>query len=246
MTYPESDLIPLSALQHLLFCERQCALIHLERVWVENRLTAEGRILHRNAHQGKPRTRDGVRIKRGLPLRSFELGLSGQADVVEWRPPAEFSDRQADRTLAGMLRADHARGLPGWTVTPIEYKRGRPKSNDCDRVQLCAQAICLEEMLGVTIPAGQLFYGEKRRRFDVAFDDKLRETTRRAAARLHELMESGLTPPAVREKKCDSCSLIEVCLPDATTGRRSAKRFFERELANLLSDQEENAATPDS
>ena len=235
MPYPESDLVPVSALQHLLFCERQCALIHLERVWVENRFTAEGQVLHRNAHEGPAKTRDGVRITRGLPLRSLELGLSGQADVVEWRPPDDLEDRQADRTLARRLADDRALGLTGWTVTPIEYKRGRPKSNDCDRVQLCAQAICLEEMLGVDVPAGQLFYGRKRRRFDVEFDDSLRETTRRAAERVQELFQSGVTPRAFREKKCDTCSLLSVCLPDAMRPRRSAREYFNRHLTTHLS-----------
>lgn len=234
MPYAESDLLPLSALQHLVFCERQCALIHVERVWVENRWTAEGRILHRNAHEGKPKTRDGVRITRGLPLRNFELGVTGQADVVEWRPPAGLSDRQADRTLAEFLQAERAGGLAGWTITPVEYKRGRPKSTDCDRVQLCAQALCLEEMLGATIESGQLFYGRKRRRFDITFDEELRTTTRLAALRLHELVASGLTPPAVREKKCDTCSLFSVCLPDVTEGRRSAKRFLDRQLSSAM------------
>lgn len=239
MTYPEADLIPLSALQHLLFCERQCALIHVEREWVENRFTAEGRILHKNAHEGKTRTRDGVRITRGLPLRSFQLGVVGQADVIEWRPPPGFSDRRADETLATVLTSARAEGLSEWTITPIEYKRGRPKINDCDRVQLCAQAVCLEEMLGITITTGQLFYGKKRRRFDVTFDSSLRETTRRAAARLQEIMNSGITPPAIREKKCETCSLLPVCLPNATTGRRSAKRFLARELDKLLSEPQD-------
>ncbi|MCA9055413.1 MAG: CRISPR-associated protein Cas4 [Planctomycetaceae bacterium] len=234
MPYAEADLVPLSALQHLLFCERQCALIHLERVWVENRFTAEGRVLHRNAHEGPPKTRDGVRITRGLPLRSLELGLSGQADVVEWRPPLDLSDRQADRTLAQRLASERVRGLVGWQVTPIEYKRGRPKANDCDRVQLCAQALCLEEMLAVEIPQGQLFYGRQRRRFDVDFDAALRETTRRAAGRVQELFRSGVTPRARREKKCDTCSLLPVCLPDAMRPRRSARDYLDNHLKTSL------------
>ncbi len=233
MPYSEDDLLPISALQHLLFCERQCALIHIERVWVENRFTAEGQILHRKAHTGKPQTRDGVRITRGLPLSSLTLGLIGQADVIEWRPPPEVSDRQADRSLAGWLRERATAGLRGWSITPVEYKRGRPKRNDCDRVQLCAQALCLEEMLDVEIAGGQLFYGEKRRRVDVVFDAPLRSTTQQAAQRLHELFESGITPPAVREKKCDTCSLLPVCLPDAMS-RASASRFFERQLQSSL------------
>lgn len=230
MPYLESDLLPLSALQHLLFCERQCALIHIERVWAENRLTAQGRILHRKAHEGKPKTRGGIRITRGLPLRSLELGVTGQADVIEWRPPAGLTDQQADRTMAQVLHAQRNDGLAGWTVTPIEYKRGRPKANDCDRVQLCAQAICLEEMLSIEIPGGQLFYGTKRRRFDVAFDEALRGTTRRAAERLHQMIQSGVTPPAVREKKCDACSLIAMCLPQVTAGSRSAQAFLDEQL----------------
>lgn len=233
MTYSEDDLLPVSALQHLLFCERQCALIHIERVWVENRFTAEGQVLHRQAHDGKPQTRDGVRITRGLPLSSLALGLIGQADVIEWRPPPDTSDHQADRSLAAWLRERVVDGLDGWTITPVEYKRGRPKQNDCDRVQLCAQALCLEEMLSVKISSGQLFYGEKRRRVDVSFDEPLRTTTRQAAARLHEMIGSGRTPLAVREKKCDTCSLLPVCLPDAMS-RDSARRHFELQLNRSL------------
>ena len=242
MPYPESDLLPLSALQHLLFCERQCALIHLEQVWVENRFTAEGRILHRRAHEGKAQTRDGVRITRGLPLASLRLGLVGQADVIEWRPPPGVPDRQADRSLAAWLRERTRAGLAGWTVTPIEYKRGRPKTNDCDRVQLCAQALCLEEMLDVEIAVGQLFYGTKKRRFDVNFDESLRAITKQAAARLHELIGSGRTPHAVREKKCDTCSLLPVCLPDAMS-RASAGRYFARQLQLVLSVDQRTLAT---
>ena len=233
--HPESDLLPISALQHLLFCERQCALIHVERVWVENRFTAEGRILHRRAHEGRPQTRDGVRVTRGLPVHSRVLGLFVQTDVVLWEPPDDFDLAQSDRTLARAVREAEAGELRRWTITPVEYKRGRPKTNDCDRVQLCAQALCLEEMLGVTIPRGRLFYGKHRRRFDVQFDDPLRITTRRAAERLHELIAAGVTPTAVREKKCDTCSLLPVCLPDAMGPRRSVRRTFERHLAQSLS-----------
>ncbi|MBX3439861.1 MAG: CRISPR-associated protein Cas4 [Planctomycetaceae bacterium] len=234
MPFAEADLLPLSALQHLLFCERQCALIHLERVWVENRFTVEGRILHRNAHEGKAQTRHGVRITRGLPLASRTLGLAGQADVIEWRPPEGVSDREADRSLAAWLRERTRAGLTGWTVTPIEYKRGRPKTNDCDRVQLCAQALCLEEMLAIHVPVGQLFYGVQRRRFDVDFEDSLRSITTQAAVRLHEIFHSGRTPHAVREKKCETCSLLPICLPDAMN-RPSATRYFQRQLQAALS-----------
>jgi len=141
MTYTEDDLIPISALQHFVFCERQCALIHIEQAWTENRLTAEGRLLHERVHDQGGESRAGVRIERGLPLRSLRLGLVGVADVVEFHPLSEG----------------------GWRPFPVEYKRGKPKRNACDEIQVCAQALCLEEMLGVRIPAGALFYGKTHR-----------------------------------------------------------------------------------
>ena len=227
MTYAEADLLPLSTLQHLLFCERQCALIHLERIWGENRWTAEGNVLHRQAHEGKPETRDGERITRGLPLRSLELGLSGVADVVLWCPPP-WAD-PGRKSLAEFLRNMPAGGLVDWEVTPVEYKRGKPKTNDCDRVQLCAQAMCLEEMLGVTIIAGQLFYGLHRRRTDVLLDERLRGLTTATAARFHAMMATGVTPHAKREKKCETCSLLSQCIPDAMR-LRSASGYLARSL----------------
>jgi CRISPR-associated exonuclease Cas4 len=230
------DLVPLSALQHLLFCERQCALIHVERAWAENRWTAEGNVLHRRAHEAPAETRGGVRIARGLPLVSHALGLVGQADVVEFEPPADATPGSG--TLVERLNAAEPDERRRWRVTPVEYKRGKPKANDCDRVQLCAQALCLEEMLGVTIASGQLFYGERRRRTDVDFDEPLRATTRAAARRVHELITTGTTPPAVREKKCDTCSLIDLCLPDLASGTKSARRFLARELQFIESDQD--------
>lgn len=212
--FGEDQLLPLSALQHLLFCERQCALIHIEGLWAENRLTVEGRHLHEKAHEGADETRGGVRIVRGLPLRSVRLGLVGKADVVEFHPPEPLGTRPRP--------------------FPVEYKRGRPKRHDADRVQLCAQALCLEEMLGVAVPSGALLYGRTRRRFDVAFDEALRGLTEHTAQRLHELIGSGRTPRAVREPKCDSCSLVNLCLPDALRPRLSATRYVERSLAASL------------
>ncbi len=228
MTYTESDLLPISALQHLLFCERQCALIHVERLWDDNRYTAEGNILHKKAHEGKPETRDGERITRGLPLRSFELGLSGVADVVLWRAPVNSnSSKEGSRrqTLTAAIRLATPNELAEWEVTPVEYKRGKPKKNDCDRVQLCAQAMCLEEMMQIKIDRGQLFYGTTRRRCDVDFDTTLRATTRLAATRFHHLMANGEIPLAVREKKCDTCSLYDVCLPPSS-GRQLASDYL--------------------
>ena len=207
--FAEDALLPISALQHLLFCARQCALIHLEQVWSDNVFTAEGNLLHERAHEGPDESRPGVRITRGLPVRSFALGLSGQCDVVEFRG---------------------ARG----TVSVVEYKRGKPKGHRADEVQLCAQALCLEEMLGRTIESGVLFYGKRRRQTTIAFDDALRDLTRDSTLRLHALFAARVTPPAVREKKCESCSLLELCMPDALRFRRGAGAWFERQVHDSL------------
>ncbi len=182
-----TDLLPISALQHLLFCERQCALIHVEREWSENRFTAEGRVMHERAHAGPDESRPGVRISRGMEVASARLGLFGQCDVVEFYQEGR--------------------------VIPVEYKRGKPKSHRADEVQLCAQALCLEEMLGRPVPLGALFYGEPRRRSEVPFDEALRALTVDTATRLHTLIDSRQTPPAYREKKCDHCSLLPLCMP---------------------------------
>lgn len=211
--YAEDDLLPISALQHLLFCERQCALIHLEGLWAENRLTTEGRHLHERADSGAAESRGGVRTVRSLALRSLRLGLAGRADVVE------FHLREGDKPAQPF---------------PVEYKRGRPKVNDADRVQLCAQALCLEEMLGVPISAGALFYGTTRRRVEVLFDVVLRAVVMTAATRLHAMVASGTTPRAVREPKCANCSLLELCLPDAIGLRESASSYVERRLRGSL------------
>jgi len=204
--FDEADLLPLSALQHLLFCERQCALIHVEQVWADNRLTVEGTHLHEQADSGVQESRGDLRIARALPLRSLRLGLSGRSDVVEF----------------------HQVGESVWRPFPVEYKRGRPKSHRADEVQLCAQALCLEEMLDVAVPAGALFYGETRRRLDVPFDAELRRITEEAAERLHRLIAAGITPTAAREPKCDQCSLLEICMPAAPA--TSAHQYLERSL----------------
>ncbi|MFH1496614.1 MAG: CRISPR-associated protein Cas4 [Verrucomicrobiota bacterium] len=204
MPYREDELRPISALQHLRFCPRQCALIHLEQVWEENRLTAEGRVLHEKAHEPRHETRAGVRTTRSLPLRSFALGLSGVADIVEFHPDG--------------------------TLVPVEYKRGKPKADGCDAIQLCAQALCLEEMLGRPVPAGALFYGQTRRRQDIVFDASLRDETVAVARELHALLAAGVTPHAVRAPKCDACSLLNLCLPDALRHRRDTRAWFEQAL----------------
>lgn len=206
--FAEDELLPISALQHLMFCERQCALIHVEQAWDENRLTAEGRALHERVHDAGNESRGDVRIARGVRLRSLQLGLIGMADVIEF----------------------HKTGKE-WKPFPVEYKRGKPKTEHCDRVQLCAQAICLEEMLQNAIPAGALFYGTTHRREDVAFDQALRNLTESTSERLHCLVNRGITPPAVYEKKCESCSLFSVCMPKTAGKHKSAKEYLARMLS---------------
>ena len=236
--FSEDDLLPISALQHLLFCERQCALIHVERLWAENRLTIEGRHLHDKAHAGPSESRGGVRVVRGLPLRSLRIGLAGVADVVEFHASATAEAAAPSATPDTMRVPPNSpptpasRAPPG-VPFPVEYKRGRPKTADCDRVQLCAQAICLEEMLALAVPAGALFYGRTRRREDVAFNPQLRALTEHTAARLHALVRSGQTPAAVPLPKCRTCSLMNLCLPRATAGSHSAARYLQRAICQL-------------
>jgi len=209
--YTEEELLPLSALQHLLFCPRQCGLIHVEGLWAENLWTAEGKVMHDRVHGGGGDFRDGVRQIFGVSLRSLSLGLSGKADVVELHPRG-----------GGSARA--------WTPYPVEFKRGRPKKDLSDRVQLCAQGICLEEMTGTGVPGGALFYGQKRRRIEVAFDAALREATVKAAAELHEIVDSGKTPPPRRGPHCEKCSLVDLCMPDICGGKGRVQSYLKGAL----------------
>jgi len=214
--YSEDELLPISGLQHLHFCERQWGLIHLEQQWEENRLTAEGRLLHERVHEAGTESRVDIVVARGLHLHSFRLGLTGQADVVEFH--------RVEETSAAAI------SLPGregwWQPFPIEYKRGMPKADTCDEVQLCAQALCLEETLGASIPAGALFYGKIRRRTDVRFDRELRSRTEDLARRMHELYAAEVTPAASYAKKCDRCSLYDRCLPRTISKRKTVAQYL--------------------
>jgi len=196
----EPDTFPLSALQHYSFCPRQCALIHVERLWAENTRTAEGRVLHERAHDAGTESRRDLRIARALPLHSTTLGVHGVADIVEF----------------------HRAPDGAWRPFPVEYKRGRPKAHSADAIQLCAQAICLEEMLATPVPAGALFYGETHRRLDVVFDDTLRAATRELAAAVRALLATGRTPPPDYSAKCRACSLLSLCRPQAVTHSAAA------------------------
>ncbi|HEX4952932.1 MAG TPA: CRISPR-associated protein Cas4 [Thermoanaerobaculia bacterium] len=224
--FTEDDLLPLSALQHLVFCERQAALIHIERVWQDNPATVEGKALHEKVEDGVGESRGDLRIARDLPLTSLELGLAGKSDVVELH-------RAGDGDPAAVA----VPGLPGrWRLYPVEYKRGKPKPHQADEVQLCAQALCLEENLGGQIPEGALFYHQARRRQTVALGEALRQTTRAAVARLHALFAAGTTPLPVYEAKCHGCSLFEICQPQAP--QRSAATYLESQRRSAARDEE--------
>jgi CRISPR-associated exonuclease Cas4 len=201
----DDDTLPISGLQHLAFCPRQWALIHLEQVWVENRRTAEGRLLHERADLPGESRRASVRAVRGMWLRSERLHLTGRADVVEFRPEPY----------------------------PVEYKRGKSKPNDCDTVQLCAQALCLEEMLLTSIPRGAIFYGNPRRRLEIDFTSELRMRTEELAATMHRLHRSRVTPAAQPGPYCRNCSLVDVCLPEATAHGDLAARWVALQVRSL-------------
>jgi CRISPR-associated exonuclease Cas4 len=190
----DDDCLPLSGLQHLAFCPRQWALIHLEQLWVENVRTVEGRLLHERADLPGESRRASVRTARGMWLRSDRLKLTGRADIVEFRPEPY----------------------------PVEYKRGKRKPTDCDTVQLCAQALCLEEMLQTTIVRGAMFYGDPRRRLEIEFTPELRARTEALAALMHRLYRSRETPLPIPGSYCKNCSLVNLCLPHATVRERDA------------------------
>lgn len=217
--YAEEDYLPLSGLQHFAFCRRQWALIHIETQWAENLRTVEGDLFHRRAHDEKQRElRDAVLILRGLPIFSPSLGLSGKCDVVEFH---------ADPTGVPL------RGEPGlWRPYPVEYKKGAPKLGVEDSLQLCAQAMCLEEMLSCSIPEGALFYGETRRRTRVEFDTALRQRVRELSSEMHDLYRRGYTPKAKPTKACNACSLKEQCLP-ALLRRRNVADYLKQAVEDM-------------
>jgi CRISPR-associated exonuclease Cas4 len=213
-TVAESDAepIPLSALQHAIYCLRQAALIHLERMWQENRFTAEGKVLHVSADEPGRRKVRGVRRVNALPLACKRLGIAGVADLVEFR-------REGEREVA----------------FPIEIKRGKPKPHRADEAQLCAQALCLEEMTGVGVPEGALFYAQTKRRVPVVFDAALRELTEATITNLTDVFTSLRTPPPTPHKaRCKACSLLELCRPAAAGKPVAAWR--RRSVDRLLSE----------
>jgi CRISPR-associated exonuclease Cas4 len=221
--YTEDDLLPISGLQHLAFCERQVALIHIEGLWEENVYTAEGKILHEHAHEEGSEAVGDLRIARGLRLRSLRLGLVGVADVVEFH--------RVDNP--GVKTSVELAGVQGnWLPFIVEYKRGLPKLDRTDEVQLCAQAMCLEEMLDVEMTSSAFFYGKPRRRDVVNLDNSLRVETEKVANHLHGLINSGKTPPAFYSEKCQRCSLIDVCLPKMPRSQANVENYLRRALTD--------------
>lgn len=193
----DDDLIPISALQHYLYCPRQCALIHLEQQWAEDRRTAEGRLLHERTDVPQVERRRGVRTVTAMPLVESALGIVGRADLVEFHATSE-----------------------GERAFPVEYKRGRPKRHRADEVQLCAQAMCLERMLSYPIQAGALFYGQTRRRTEVLFDEALRSLTLDTISQVRAMLASAKAPRMHYDsRRCDTCSLLDLCQPRLLCGR---------------------------
>jgi CRISPR-associated exonuclease Cas4 len=195
----------------MLYCERSYALVHLEQLWAENRFTVEGEILHERVHAEHHESRKHFRQEYSMAVRSLTWGLIGKCDLVElW------------------LNKDDGKQK----VSPVEFKRGRKKENDVDRVQLCAQVLCLEEMLGVTIENGQLYYLQEHRRSDVLIDQALREITIGLLGRVRALQDSGQTPRAEYDKrKCDNCSLVDACMPrSVSAGAKQVERFIQSNL----------------
>jgi CRISPR-associated exonuclease Cas4 len=211
------DTIPLSALQHWLYCPRQCALIHNEQVWAENRFTAEGQLLHKKANEGPDEHRAACSILRHLNVSSETLGITGICDIVEI---------QNSKSQISNLNSTQS-------VTPVEYKRGKPKAHRADEVQVCAQALCLEEMFQTQIPVALIFYGSTRRRTEVPLDDGLRALTLSTIAAVRQMKATGLTYSADYDShRCDACSLIDLCQPRALRLKRGAASWFQSRLSS--------------
>jgi len=215
--YTSDELLPLSGIQHFVFCRRQWALIHVEQQWKENALTAEGRIMHKRADDPFfTETRNGVITARSVPIASYRLGLSGVCDVVEFT------------TSPDGVKLPNRDGL--YLAAPVEYKRGKPKREHVDEAQLCAQAMCLEEMLSVTIPRGYLFYGETRHREEVELTAELRTLVQEMSAEMHNYFSRGYTPKVKTSKACRSCSLADICLPKLQEKALPASKYIKQAI----------------
>ena len=216
MAFKEEEYLQLSGLQHFSFCRRQWALIHIEQQWAENLRTTDGRILHEKAHDGSVREKRGdLIVTRDMSIHSPMLGISGSCDVVEFHRGTEGIPLKGQEGL--------------WQPYPVEYKRGAPKTTDADKLQLCAQAMCLEEMLCCDIPEGAIFYGEIRRREVVDLDEELRGKVRSLLEQMHDLYRRSHTPKVKPTKGCNACSLKELCLPKLVK-KRSVMDYLRKSL----------------
>src|SRR6266545_2129609 len=222
--YTQDELLPLSGIQHFLFCRRQWALIHVERQWQENALTAEGRIMHKRADDPFfTETRNGVITARSVPIASYRLGLSGVCDVVKFTAsPDGVRLPGKDGLSTGLLRL--------YLPAPVEYKRGKEKHDHSDETQLCAQAMCLEEMLSVEIPKGYLYYGETRHRVEIEFTSELRTLVKDMSDEMHNYFSRGYTPRVKPFKGCRSCSLADVCLPVLQGKVMPASKYIKQQI----------------
>lgn len=215
--YSEDDLLPLSGIQHFAFCERQWGLIHVESQWNDNVLTVKGKLLHERADDPySDDSRDDVKTIRSVPLVSKMIGLYGVADVIEVHKTYD--------------------GHEGVKYNIVEYKRGKPKKDVIDEVQLCAQAICLEEMLHIKLEHGFMYYGEIRHRHKVLLDDSLRQKVKEMAERMHVLYEKGETPPPKPKKHCKNCSLVHICMPQQLSDSAKAKNYLKGIIREMESE----------
>jgi CRISPR-associated exonuclease Cas4 len=208
--YSEDNLLQLSGLQHLLYCSRQCALIHTEQLWKDNFFTARGILMHEKAHTDKIEHKKNIVIESDIYVKSYTLGLVGKSDIVEFH-----------KSSSGKL-------IP----FPVEYKSGKAKKDNTDKAQLCAQALCLEEMMKIEISKGAIFYGKTRNRLNVEFDKDLRDETINLAKEFHDLVDSGKTPKAEYSNKCDNCSFNNLCLPKICNDRNNAKKYLQNIIKN--------------
>jgi CRISPR-associated exonuclease Cas4 len=220
--FDEDELLPISALQHFVFCPRRCALVHIEQVWMENQLTVEGDILHERVDELGRESRVTLIVSHGLGIRSLYLGITGKVDVVEFRLS---TDAPGGCTLPGKEGR--------WTPYLIEYKRGSQKRGFGDDVQICAQALCLEEMLECSVTAGAIYYASTRKRREIAFGARLRADTATAIRGVRALIAAGLTPPPDYGKKCDTCSLFDFCQPRLPAAGKEPARYVTRYLDEI-------------
>lgn len=221
--YKEEDYLMLSGIQHFSFCRRQWALIHIEQQWNENLRTVEGNIFHKKAHDGySSEKRQDVIISRGMPVFSPTLGISGVCDIVEF-----YRDDKKGISLHGREGR--------YLVYPVEYKKGQPKEDEADILQLAAQAMCLEEMLECEIEKGYLFYGEIRRRIEVRLDEDIRQQVRDTFEEMHHYYERRYTPKVKRTKACNACSLKDLCLPKLMK-EQSVKEYISKRIEEESED----------